>query len=1321
MLDKFALYPLSYRVIKEINKNANALKLYDKMQKEDIDYVVFKSARKVGAEEVNPVYDANTGEFNTEEYKGIIKVPFSIMSVQSEVPSKEESQVTRGSQVTKLITMDFMEAGIPIDFKDSKGSTEFSADRYKEWYTLANDEARKKASPLFEEIKKNQELLEKITEHGYQTLLNKLGIKEIVDKDGKRSFKIIDLSKAAETLREEILKREVNDNIIKALDGFINGDVVLEATPAYQQIKNILYSIADKNVVSSTINGDQKVQISPALLESIKGKEVEINGKKGFVSKTLAFYENEDGKRVCEIMVDRWFDSDMSDEELLNHLNNTPEGKKILEGLAFRIPTQKQNSIDVIRIAKFLPKEFGDCVVIPSAMVRKVGSDFDIDKLSVYLKNIYIDGRGNVKLVPFMGYVDSETAKERLGEMYDRGEFLTKAQMQELDRIIEEKKDLNNAGKLLKSILYTDFSEDEITRDFVKSLNKEGFRKKYINNLYKKSLENEYIQSSQNLVSHELNYNQLIKPNSADELKALSKKIVKQRGEEETDYTNVGNMMDRTFMSGLRHAFVSGKYAIGIAATSQTNHSLNQRSPIYIDLNKKDGLNNVDKFWLGDGQIKFVNKFNTIQLLDGRTVATLSMIKDANGKYISDNIGQFIDGYVDISKGPWIIDMGASPNVAGTFLFLTKLGVPIEDIAYFMNQPIIRDYLRSIENDGYTYLFMDSYVDDIKKSAKYNVDNEELSRVKAIPDSTKLFKTIGREKFTPIQKAEQQFMLDEFLKYAKMAEHLFLVQQGTNFDTASLNDQYLIYKKLRQLEKAQNTIISSPNDLLNNSYVGVLGKNIEYMRNALSTILKSDQLATRQVIENVLDKYTNLPDREFLKVAQKAVNDFYDWAVQLDQNRNERIKSLLLSENNGPKEIENFVKEVRQNPNHPLYNNFVIGNKGIIEIISPDKVGGVNNVSIKNKDNKVYDQDQIIYSFREIRDYLKAIGKGGLYKQLVGVSVLQSGLSTTKYSFTSLLPYEDFKGVYNEVISNLENRNDINLMDFHNLNVFQRNNWNNDDITPYEKAKTTGYDYLGNPIYNSNMNFSRNNPKIAEAIKKGEIPPLVKISERSKASNSDVIVYSWNVIPKGKTMQGMMKERDYSFIKKGLFRKVYSDEAKTKPITTTYTKKFEDGTEKTYISHVYQMINAWGDSFRANEFYNVAKPSVIDNGFIKVEDSKYTSTFTFGNEVFKEDRYTSPERPDAAVSKFFTEEQKKTVPLQEIKPKGKPAINDNNKISSGEVSDDVITPLFGVKKFEGNVALRDGNVYNTSEINANMLEKMGYKIYEIGKILKSIC
>ena len=64
----------------------------------------------------------------------------------------------------------------------------------------------------------------------------------------------------------------------------------------------------------------------------------------------------------------------------------------------------------------------------------------------------------------------------------------------------------------------------------------------------------------------------------------------------------------------------------------------------------------------------------------------------------------------------------------------------------------------------------------------------------------------------------------------------------------------------------------------------------------------------------------------------------------------------------------------------------------------------------------------------------------------------------------------------------------------------------------------------------------------------------------------------------------MIKEGDYSFRKRGLFKKVYLDESNKIPVVLTEGK---------YENYVYQMINAWGDSFRANEFYTVAKPSVV--------------------------------------------------------------------------------------------------------------------------------
>jgi len=1205
MLDKYALYPLSYRIQKEIAKGggrdtSNAIKLYNKMQAEDVDYAVFKSGRKVGAEKVHSLYNEKDGSFNTDSFGtaedgGIVNVPFSILSIQSEVPSKEKAEVTRGSQVTKLITMDFMEAGVPVDFMEEEEDFD---KRLKAWFSKDNDKSKSK---LYREIMNNQTLLKKMMDQGYQSLLKRLGIGE---KNGK--FYLIDPSESAKILRGEILKRESNDNISEALEGYMKGDTTLEATPLYKIVRNILYSIADKEVVSSKITGGLKVQISSAMLESVKAAKETVNGKTGYTSDILKFYKDDNGQRVCEIMVGRWFKSDKTDAELMEYFNNTEEGKKqlaALAGLAFRIPTQKQNSIDAFRIAQFLPKEFGDSVVIPSALVKKVGSDFDIDKLSIYLKNVYEDPRGNIKLVPFLGF-DKE-AKDKFTEMFNKGEFLKKEQMQELDRIIEEKKDsvedVSELGKLLASKnLGNILSEEEITEAFVGRITKEELKDKLIDKLYKQSLQNAYIQSCEDLVTHPKNFKQLIKPNSAQKLKDLADDITRKRGFESFDYSSVNNLLSIPFMTRLRHAFVTGKYAIGIAAVGQTNHSLNQRQPTVIDPARLSIVDPADRPWLGDSKIKF-KEYNSLDF-NGQDLPTLSMIKNKAGEHISDIIGMFIDGYVDIAKGPWIMELGASPNVTGTYLFLAKIGVPMKTIGYFMNQPIVRDYLDMIESAGYSWLFIQDYVD--LALDKYKASDSDIAKVKSIPSETSLGKTVGVKKLTPIQNAEQQFILKEFLKYAMMANHLFQVTQGTNYDTASFNDPFLVFKKSEQFKKAQRTIISSADDLLNNSFIGDQKRHIEKIRDVYAdTILKSDKPSIRMVIQDILKPYVDSSDRDFIKISQKAVADLFDWAVQTNTELNKEIKKILISTKSASREIKKLVEAAKKNPKHPLHNNHVIN------ILDPKIANNnIGNIKVLNTVNKVYDQNQIIYGFTEIKNYLKSVGAESVYDNLVKLSVLQSGLSTSPFSFTSLLPYEDFKNVYNNTLADLEIMPNLDV--FRDLNVFHRTNWSNDDVVPFRKAQYKENPITGKWSYNSNMRF-KGNDELNNDIKAGIIPQVLRLDVRSREAGSDVIVYSWEkryTDEKGKLLsykkdkelkKQMRSEGDFSYIQKGLFKKVYDGE-----------KPFNIYDYYNNPQYVYKMINAWGDSYRAKELYEFAQKSVIDNGFVPVESEVADESIT---------------------------------------------------------------------------------------------------------------
>ena len=1206
LLDKFALVPQSFRILYQINPTSNAIKLYNKMQAEDIDYAVFASGRKVGAEKISRVYD-DKGNFDTTPFEtpnekltpdnpqGVTFVPYSIVSVQSEVPSKEAAFVTQGSQITKLATMDFMEAGVPVDFEPT---LDFD-DRFIKWMGLSEDEKMK--SELYKEIKRNQELLQAKIEEGFISLIKELGIKQT-----NEGFVIEDKDKLADALSGEILKREVNDNIIEAFDGFKKGDVVLEATPAYQQIRNILYSIADKRVVSPKISGGQKVQIPSSFLESNRVFKTE---KGGYQSDFLKFYKNADGERVCEIMVGRWFKSNLSDAELIKYLN-TDEGKKILSGIGFRIPTQKQNSIDSFVIKGFLPAEFGDSVVIPSELVQKAGSDFDIDKLSLYFKNVYIE-KGYPKLVPFFGI--GEKAKDEIKKY-----FL--------------KKDLESIFKI----------DEKIDSSPVDNYN----------DIYKQSLENEYIQSLQSLISHPLNFDNLIKPNSAEQLQDLAKDINKKLNRPEIDYSSPGNMLSRTFMTGLRQAFVSGKYAIGIAAVAQTNHAQNQRFSGYIDYTKLEAVTDADKKWLGDGKIKFA-EFNKINVSGKGIMPSLSMIKNKAGNFISDIIGQFIDGYVDIAKGPWIMELGATPNVASTWLFLAKIGVPIKTVAYFMNQPIVRDYLRTIESNGYSYLFIDQFFNDLQDT--YAPTGEAMS-VAELPSETNLGKMVGVDvaNMTPIQKAQQQFILREFVKYAKLSEQLFQVTQGSNFDTATINDPYLVFKKIMQLKKARNTMISSVDDILDNSFIGDLANKIYDFRDAFATVLTSDKKSVRNVIEAVLTPFIELNDRDFVKVAQKAVNDMFDWAVQTDRKFNMQIEEILLGTDNvksASAQVIAFQKQVLADTEHPLYNNMIINS---IREKPGQKEGAPNNLFLIDKYTKVYDQNLIIYSFRELKKHLGTEGND-LYKKMVRLAVIQSGLTNSPISFTSLLPYEDFKEEYNETLANLENM--PNLAEFYTLNVFQRNNWSNSTIVDSSKAKwkkSKKGKWYSKPNAPSEMLFL--DKKLKTAIGNGVVPQLLNFSTLSSEGRNDFIVFSWeNGVYTKEQKKQMRSKGNYSYVNKGLFQKVYDGNGN--PLIQTSTDK----TGNIYESFIYKAINAWGDSFRANEFYTIPTASKLENGFMKVENKSETVTIPGTNTTYK--TMSSAEVDDSVIEQILNEGAVVTKPSTQtkIQPEGLPEIDNTNQ------------------------------------------------------------
>ena len=579
------------------------------------------------------------------------------------------------------------------------------------------------------------------------------------------------------------------------------------------------------------------------------------------------------------------------------------------------------------------------------------------------------------------------------------------------------------------------------------------------------------------------------------------------------------------------------------------------------------------------------------------------------------------------------MELGVSQSTASTWIFLLKLGIPVDTVAYFMNQPIVKTYIESIQNAGYSWMFIEDFVTNAKEL--YSTDDK--TTISEIP-SDKLYGMIGKtnKELSAKENKTQQFILDEFLKYSKIANHLFMVVQATNLDTANLNDPFLIMRKDVQYEKAKSTIISSVEKLMNSSFVGTLRGTLNNIRNAYSTILLSDRdnkgagtYTIRDIMTSILTPYTDSNERDFVKISRKAVSDLFDWAIQTKSGLNNKLASILIgneTEASVAEQIIEFKNKVLANKNHPLHDNIILNS---IALQSGNKKGKVNNLVIVGKDNKAFEQDLIISSFNELKQYL-GTEKGGLYGKLIRLAILQSGLTNSPISFTQLLPYEDFKYFYNEALLSLESNPD--LIKFYELHSFERNNWANGDIVPLKRDKMKR-NKRGEWFYPSHNFIDLPLKRLLKAETDGVIPKVVAISNQSQEGRHDFITYQWEEFISKEEREKRRKTGDTSHVHKMLMQKVYITNENNERVPLVHTSSFVDketGKSVVVKKYIYKAINAWGDSFRAKEFYNEAKPSVLDNGYEKIQ-----------NEV-----------EDEVIAKIYNNEAEKPVSLKDPKSLG---------------------------------------------------------------------
>ena len=1231
-LDKFSQMPLYYSMV----KRKNLEKLYLQMMKEKKGYIIMISGRKVGAEALHDLYKKN-GEFNDAAFNNNIEVPWKAYGIQVENAYEGSGMQTRGSQLTKLSTLDLYNNGEPIG---------------------ATSERREEIAA---EVNRNRKILNALHKNGYERFLRRLGIEDLGG-----SYKITDKRRLAKTLQDEMFRRELSDNVKDSVQLDKNGEFIIpfEASPAYLQIKSILFSFIDKEITSPKVSGGSYVQAPVTLWENEKaGRKIAIKTEDGYkqitkqeydtyspekqkkvvlTDDTLKFYTKEEP--WCEIMLPHWFKSKLgkhaskTDEELIKFLNTTKEGKELLSGIGFRIPTQSLSSVEAFIVKAFLPQYMGKTVIVPSEITTKAGSDFDIDKLNMYLKSIYIDKNGEIKIIKLKG--TEEATKDFYDKVFDEtleNKKINKAEFFDAATILVE--DLDDAKNLVDryadklDILFAEANTLEERRDilddFIKKLEELGdkdvqalLKEKFVEDSYRRALENEYYDSLEKLVTMPENFQRLISPVSDDGLKDLSIVLDELRGYDENLIKN--RLLDRNYMTSLRHAFITAKRWIGIAAVNITGHSLTQKSKTYIDPERFQYIPFADRKILRYGNGEILLDHNKLEK-DGKSYISLSGRLDAAGKFISDGLSGFATSFVDVAKNPYILKIIKSDLAVSTFMFLRRVGVSKEQLVMFMNQPIIDEYLTMLDNKGAKTLFNTTNISSIKmkfpskiaeKKETLGFNKEELE---ANIKNYYTTKDLG-----DVKNREQLAILNEFLKYAKMAEYSFNFGQASNYDTTKFQSgDSLQLKQWRTIAAQNKNIISSVGELLENNFIGVQAKYLDSSMDAMGEALVLEALQFTDVTNDVLKAYEQdkfLSKDKFDRIANKIKASFLDYIIQKRSDIATNLQQQLTDDKDSVAQM--LVKAKKEYPGVQILED--------LEVDSSGRIGGAQTIKLKVNDKLAYTENMYTGMMRELRDNPDT---NELYKGIVRLAILQ-GTYQSPISIKNIIPVEDYSSYITPILAGLRVDDDIRA--FATSNEFQRNEWQDNDVVPIIQPRFAE-EKLINPKtgeeYESEYGLPRKFQGLTKKIKIGKdefgndkfkkvpgpFPTIQALGVNSqkrhllfintkydaKVSNYDVIKMPRAVsIDKKKANEGKIdvatgmeitnqtyaekiKKGDTSLQNYYGYQKVkYADGS---PLIARYD---EDGNP----IYVYKFINLHGDGMYASEYYGDGRPSVFNNG-----------------------------------------------------------------------------------------------------------------------------
>jgi len=365
------------------------------MDKNGLDEVQFESAEKVGSEYVIEIADENgrlkqdaLDTFSEDNGYSFRDYQQKNWRVQLDVPDHMIDSTNKlGTQISKIII-----GNLAADTIYNVAGTEYTRDEYIEHYMDV--------------------MVQNITEDGVQ-LLDDIGVE--VQEDG--SHVITDMKKLSDILMKEVERRGISDNYMDALVLDENGqfNMPLFINSMGTKWESILTSLFTSRVVDQKTPGGSGVIMSSAFLQPVEGitdtipdsgiqwsQAVIDRGDFKLKPATREIVTLENGQTVeitnAETLLPPWskefYVEDADGNLVLDDIDNIPEELRTM--VSYRIPTEQDYSVTVLKVVGFLPAANGSAIVLPEELVVGKGFDMDVDKETImyhHFQSIMQDGK----------------------------------------------------------------------------------------------------------------------------------------------------------------------------------------------------------------------------------------------------------------------------------------------------------------------------------------------------------------------------------------------------------------------------------------------------------------------------------------------------------------------------------------------------------------------------------------------------------------------------------------------------------------------------------------------------------------------------------------------------------------------------------------------------------------------------------------------------------------------------------------------------------------------------------------------------------------